>query len=501
MFETGQFEWTLVRTPIKLKELSADPANSAVPTNTVSLYAKDKSGTSTLFYKDDAGVIHDLGLLPPSAKALTKVDDTNVTLTLGGTPASALLQDVTLTLGWTGALGLARGGTAAALTAAHGGVVYSTASALAISAAGTSGDWLKSAGAATPTWASPAALTKTDDTNVTLTLGGSPTTALLNAASLTLGWTGLLELARGGTAANLSATGGTSHVLRQSSAGAAVTVSQLDHSELTGLTTGDPHTQYALLAGRSGGQVLIGGTAAADDLTLRATAGMGAGSEAIIFQGGNNGATEFGRWARNGTTSLALLIGTTTVPTTANGLVIVNQVAGTRALTCQGDGSGAPNSAFELFVNSTASPTMIFRKGRGTIASPTQTLSADSLGTFTVRAVDNTSALTGDMAKFESVATENITTTGHGSDWRFFTVANGSTTQSERLRLAANGWLMQPEISVDPSTSDLSADAAIAVYNKNDKFVIAYNNGGTITYVSIPLDGATTTWTHNTTAP
>lgn len=48
-------------------------------------------------------------------------------------------------------------------------------------------------------------LTKTDDTNVTLTLGGSPTTALLNATSLALGWTGILSIARGGTgAANLS---------------------------------------------------------------------------------------------------------------------------------------------------------------------------------------------------------------------------------------------------------------------------------------------------------
>jgi len=48
---------------------------------------------------------------------------------------------------------------------------------------------------------SGAALTKTDDTNVTLTLGGSPTTALLAAASLTLGWTGTLSVARGGTGA------------------------------------------------------------------------------------------------------------------------------------------------------------------------------------------------------------------------------------------------------------------------------------------------------------
>ena len=36
--------------------------------------------------------------------ALTKVDDTNVTLTLGGAPSTALLQGVSLTLGWTGRL-------------------------------------------------------------------------------------------------------------------------------------------------------------------------------------------------------------------------------------------------------------------------------------------------------------------------------------------------------------------------------------------------------------
>ena len=42
----------------------------------------------------------------------------------------------------------------------------------------------------------PSALTKTDDTNVTLTLGGSPSTALLAGVSLTLGWTGTLADAR-----------------------------------------------------------------------------------------------------------------------------------------------------------------------------------------------------------------------------------------------------------------------------------------------------------------
>lgn len=58
-----------------------------------------------------------------------------------------------------------------------------------------------------------------------------------------------------------------------------------------------------------------------------------------------------------------------------------------------------------------------------------------------------------------------------------------------------------PELSADPGTSDLLADSAIAIYTKNDKLVFAYNNGGTITYISLDLDGSDTTWTHSTSAP
>ncbi len=94
--------------------------------------------------------------------ALTKTNDTNVTMTLGGTPTTALLQSTSLTLGWTGTLAASRGGT---------GV-------------GTLGD-----------------ITKTNDTNVTLTLGGTPTGAVINATSFTLGWTGTLSVARGGSGA------------------------------------------------------------------------------------------------------------------------------------------------------------------------------------------------------------------------------------------------------------------------------------------------------------
>lgn len=143
-----------------------------------------------------------------SSAALTKVDDTNVTLTLGGTPTTALLQAVSLTLGWTGTLSVARGGsgrgTATAYAVLCGGTT-ATGAHQSIASVGTAGQVLTSNGAAAlPTFqaattVTPAALTKTNDTNVTLTLGGTPATALLQATSLTLGWTGTLAVTRGGT--------------------------------------------------------------------------------------------------------------------------------------------------------------------------------------------------------------------------------------------------------------------------------------------------------------
>jgi hypothetical protein len=68
----------------------------------------------------------------PTGAPLTSTNDTNVTATLGGSPTTALINAASITMGWTGELSLARGGTNAALTASNGGIVYSTASALAI---------------------------------------------------------------------------------------------------------------------------------------------------------------------------------------------------------------------------------------------------------------------------------------------------------------------------------------------------------------------------------
>jgi len=153
---------------------------------------------------------------------------------------------------------------------------------------GTTLDVYTSGGAAAPpTWTSPGALTKVDDTNVTLTLGGTPATALLRAASLTLGWAGQLSIARGGTSAStaLGAFNALSPLTTRGdlltrdasnnvrlAVGGANTLLKSNGTDPSWLDyTTDWLSQYALLAGRSGGQTLKGGTAASEDLTLQAT--------------------------------------------------------------------------------------------------------------------------------------------------------------------------------------------------------------------------------------
>lgn len=55
--------------------------------------------------------------------------------------------------------------------------------------------------------------------------------------------------------------------------------SEIVHNTLSGLTTGDAgHTQFALLAGRAGGQILQGGTAASENLVFESTSNASKGS-------------------------------------------------------------------------------------------------------------------------------------------------------------------------------------------------------------------------------
>lgn len=101
---------------------------SVSDTSTVDLTVTAGNLTAAFANMNISQFTNDSGYLTSvTSYALTKTDDTNVTLTLGGTPTSALLAATSLTLGWNGQLGVTRGGTGlSSLT--QGDILYSSAS-------------------------------------------------------------------------------------------------------------------------------------------------------------------------------------------------------------------------------------------------------------------------------------------------------------------------------------------------------------------------------------
>ena len=116
------------------------------------------------------------------------------------------------------------------------------------------------------------ALTKTNDTNVTLTLGGTPDSALLAAVSLTLGWTGELAVSRGGTGQSSFTDG---QLLIGNSTGNTLTKATLTQGPGINIT----NAAGAITIGTAGG---ISGTAALAKLTALGTDGSLTFTDGII---------------------------------------------------------------------------------------------------------------------------------------------------------------------------------------------------------------------------
>jgi hypothetical protein len=111
------------------------------------------AGTTSQYIRGD-GSLDTFPTIPTvTPSALTKVDDTNVTLTLGGTPSTALLESTSITVGWSGELAVSRGGTGAGTFTANSVLLGNGTSAFQEVAPGSSGNVLTSNGT---TWVSQA---------------------------------------------------------------------------------------------------------------------------------------------------------------------------------------------------------------------------------------------------------------------------------------------------------------------------------------------------------
>jgi hypothetical protein len=245
--------------------------------------------------------------------ALTEVDDTNVTCTLGGTPGTALLRAVSLTFGWSGTLAVSRGGSGASTLT---GVLIGNGTSAFTGVAGTASQLLRrNAGNTAYEFFSGGNLTSSNDTNIQITLGGTPTGSMINAVSLTMGWTGQLAVGRGGTGSAtltgvvignatsaMTAVAGTAgQFLRRNTANTAYEFRTLQGGDIAGseLTfTNDTNVQMTL-----------GGTPASA-LLQPVSITLGWTGQLAVGRGGTGASTLTGVLIGNGTSAVTGVAGT-----------------------------------------------------------------------------------------------------------------------------------------------------------------------------------------------
>lgn len=231
-----------------------------------------------------------------------------------------------------------------AICITQGAVLYRSAVGWVCLTPGTSGQSLTTQGAgANPIWSNvsvaSAALTKADDTNVTLTLGGTPTSALLQATSITAGWAGQLSVSRGGTGLSVGTSGGLPYFSSttgiSSSALLAANQIMLGGGAGTAPTTlGSLGTTTTVLHGNAGGAPTFGAVSLSADVTGNlpvSNLNSGTSASGTTFWRGD------GTWATPVSGS-----GTVTTVGWTGGIVSVANPTTTPAFTIAGTSGGIP---------------------------------------------------------------------------------------------------------------------------------------------------------------
>ena len=290
---------------------------------------------------------------------------------------------------------------------------------------------------------SGAALTETNDTNVTLTLGGSPTTALVNAASITAGWTGQLAISRGGTAVSSVTTAPTA----TSFAGWDSNKNLSANAIIPGYTsTATSGTTTTLTVASTYAQAFTG-TSSNQTVTMPVTSTLVQGQQYYIF---------------NNTTS-----GTLTIQSSGANTIVTNGLSPGWGvvLTCVNTGvttaagwtyQAAPNNAFTFF-------------------SGTNTSVSNTGGQITINCTKSASFAWNSVASgTQTISTYQGYFTNNGASLVTFTLPSSATVDSF-FRIggySSGGWTIaqnaSQNIAFEGSTTTTGTGGSLSSTNAND---------------------------------
>jgi hypothetical protein len=431
------------------------------------------AASQTITFPDATGTVALTSQIPSvTPSALTETDDTNVTLTLGGSPTVALLAATSLTLGWTGQLGLTRGGTAASLTASNGGIVYSSASALAIlSGTATATQMLQSGTSTTPawsttTWPATSTINQLLYSSAANTISGlaTATTAVLTTSSGVPTWASELSLALGGTNAALTASNG-GIFYSTASAGAILSGTATAGQLLTSgastapawTTSTYPSTNAANTLLYASSANVMGALATANSSVLITSSGGVPSMATTLPAGVQTNITALGIIAQNLTLSPAAGSGSRYLILNTD-----NTYAGTFVLQA-GGGSASYGGSIEMYGSSHATRPGYVSIGLGNQSTALFTITA-GLNTSDMFAINNAGAITtGSWAATTlpvNVGGTGITSFGTGIATALGTNVNGSGA----ISLATSPTFVTPTLGAATATSINFGGSSLSTY-------------------------------------
>lgn len=221
-----------------------------------------------------------------------------------------------------------------------------------------------------------------------------------------------------------------------------------------GSVTTDPGANNVGIAGAAIVPSVIGGTAVGATLSLKSTSGVGT-TDAIKFLTGNSGGTEGMRVQHSGQVAMGTTVTSADAPLTLNqNTALPAALIGTPAFHLIGADSGIPGITIDAAANSAA---IYLRRANGTIASPSATVSGNSLGTIGWSGFGSTIWAVNIHAGLVGVASETWTDTANGAGIDFYATANGTISVNAKARLQNSGGfsLGTGSIATDPGAGNL----------------------------------------------